>query len=237
MTGGLMTEPVLITDDAAVVLVGSGAVAAPALRRLAGLGPLVAADGGADRAAGLGLRPQLILGDMDSIADPDRFPDSRIVPMADQDSTDLEKALAAVRAPLVLGFGFLGRRFDHSLAALHALARARTGGAVLLVGKHDVVGFSRQKLDLQLAAGSRFSVWPLTEQRFVSSDGLVWPLDGLVLRPGSRVGTSNRVADAAAGQVAVRLIPADNSGYFVLTPPDGLDAMLAAARDGGFANI
>ena len=51
--------------------------------------------------------------------------------VGEQETTDLEKCLYSVEAPLFLGVGFLGGRVDHQLAAMNALVKyaGRAGGA------------------------------------------------------------------------------------------------------------
>jgi thiamine pyrophosphokinase len=107
-----------------VTLIGGGAVDSAQLARALDLAPvLVAADGGADSALAAGHVPRAVIGDMDSLsaAARDTIPAARIHPVPEQDSTDFEKALSRIRAPLVLGLGFMGPRLDHMLAVYHGL--------------------------------------------------------------------------------------------------------------------
>ena len=70
-------------------------------RRLAARAELiVAADGGANIALRLGLRPDVIIGDLDSIKPASRkaCASSLIIQVKRQDNTDLEKALDYLRA-------------------------------------------------------------------------------------------------------------------------------------------
>ena len=48
-------------------------------------------------------------------------PPERLHPIPEQDSTDFDKCLRHIAAPLVLGVGFLGGRVDHELAAFSTL--------------------------------------------------------------------------------------------------------------------
>ena len=109
-----------------ITLVGGGAPSRAALTRALAVAPhLVAADGGADAALDLGFTPDLAVGDFDSISEAARAvlgPD-RLRHDPDQESTDFDKVLAAVDAPLILGVGFSGARLDHTLAAMSTLAK------------------------------------------------------------------------------------------------------------------
>jgi thiamine pyrophosphokinase len=202
----------IIDTSAAILLVGAGPVAPVILSELATMtGEVVAADGGVNHIVAQGLTPAAIIGDGDSLDEdlrevisPDRFH-----PVSEQDTTDLEKSLARLRAPLILGLGFLDGRFDHSLAALTALVSfARQ--PVLLIGGEDACFHIPDDLTLDLPPGRRFSLYPLAALT-ARSDGLKWPLDGLDLSPLGRIATSNETTGE------VRLRP-DRSGLIGIIP-------------------
>ena len=187
--------------------------------------PVVAADGGLGTALSCGLRPQAVIGDMDSANDLDQLPDDiRQIKRSGQDNTDFEKSLDLISAPLIIGMGFLDGRFDHSLAALDALARLPHGRPVLLVGGDDVLLRLRGDFEMTLPLTSRFSVWPLGVQHFLHSQGLEWPLDDVTMAFGKRTGTSNRVNGAP-----VSITAGVGDGYVVMAPFTTFDAMLDAA--------
>ena len=141
-----------------------------------------------------GLRPQAVIGDMDSANGLGQLPvDILKIKRSGQDDTDFEKSLGVISAPLIIGIGFLDGRFDHSLAALDALARLPHDRPVLLVGGDDVLLRLRGDFEMTLPLASRFSVWPLGRQHFLRSHGLEWPLEDVTMAFGKRTGTSNRV--------------------------------------------
>ena len=151
--------------DGPVVLVGASPAVTP--ERLATIDPqwpVIAVDGGLHTALAAGITPQLVIGDMDSVDPIDLFDarkKTRVHPISEQDTTDLEKALRHVRAPAILGFGFLGKRFDHSLAALSVLARFTEMHRVMLVGSEDIVHVTSGPFKMRIDAGRRLSVWPI----------------------------------------------------------------------------
>ena len=201
--------------DSPVLALGGGSFDADALCPLLGQYPLIAADGGGDAARELGVMPAHIIGDFDSLADTSQFPQDHLIHLDAQDSTDLEKTLSCLTTPLCLGFGFLGRRFDHSLASLHALARANF--PMLLVGRYDAVLFCRGDFREMLPQGARLSIWPLSRQHFISSKGLEWALDGLEFEAGKSIGTSNRtIANKWQKPVEVAIQAGAGSGYFIM---------------------
>lgn len=181
--------------------------------------PLIAVDGGLDTAHAAGLRPSLVLGDMDSVR---RVPDDVPALQLDgQDDTDLEKALQRISAPLIIGFGFLDGRLDHVLASMHAITRLQRDIPLILVGRRDVLLRPVGDVALSLVPGTRFSVWPLGKQHFAGSSGLQWPLDELAMTQGGTIGTSNRVTSAS-----VTINAGDGKGYAVILPVAAYDAVL-----------
>ncbi len=112
--------------------------------------------------------------------------------LAEQDTTDFEKCLYATEAPFHVGVGFTGGRVDHFLAVLHGMLR-RPDRTVLLLGEADAMALlpPGRGVGLHLEPGARVSVFPLRPVVGVRSRGLRWPVDGLRMAPGERVGTSN----------------------------------------------
>ena len=101
-----------------VTLIGGGPVPRADLDAALRLAPVIAAaDRGADIALGFGLMPGAVWGDLDSISEAARkaIPRERLHLVAEQESTDFEKCLARIQAPLVLAIGFSGGRQDHFL--------------------------------------------------------------------------------------------------------------------------
>ncbi len=208
-----------------ITLVGGGAVSAATLTRALAVAPhLVAADGGADAALALGFTPELAIGDFDSIRAETRQalgPD-RLRHDPDQETTDFDKALAAIEAPLVIAVGFSGKRLDHTLAAMSTLARNAHRRVILDTG-HDLVLVCPPRLALDLAADTRVSLYPLAPVRCAST-GLHWPTDALSLDPLARIGTSN----AARGPIS--LTPSAPT-LLLLVPVETLAALTSALAD------
>lgn len=209
-----------------MTLIGGGGATAASLTRALSVAPrLVAADGGADAALALGVVPDMAVGDFDSISAEARetLGVARLHHNPDQNSTDFDKALAAVPARLVMAVGFAGLRLDHTLAATATLARNPHRQVILDTG-HDLCLICPSHLTLSLPAQSRVSLFPLAPVR-CASEGLVWPTDGLDLSPTGQIGTSN----AAVGGT-VTLTP-DAPALLLLLPVEGLVALLAGLRD------
>jgi thiamine pyrophosphokinase len=209
----------IVQSDGAVTLLGGGALGAGDLALALSRAPvLVAADGGARHAAAAGHTPRAVIGDMDSIGSAAPLFGGRLHPIAEQDSTDFDKALRNIDAPLVLAAGFTGGRLDHELAAFHVLA-ARPDRRCVLIGAESVVFLCPPEITLDLSAGEPFSLFPMGEVGCISR-GLRWPTAGLAFSPAGRIGTSNE----AEGQVE---LTCDAPLMLAIAPRAALDAVIA----------
>lgn len=184
-----------------ITLVGGGPVSAAALARARALAPrIVGADSGADRLLRLGVTPEAVIGDMDSLSASARVRlADRLFPIAEQDTTDFDKALRLIAAPFVLGLGFAGARADHGLAVLNTLAR-HPDRRCFIIGARDVIFLCPPELQLDLPRGTRLSLFPMGPVQG-ESEGLRWPLSGLDFAPDGMIGTSNEVS----GPVRLRM--------------------------------
>jgi thiamine pyrophosphokinase len=161
-----------------------------------------AADSGLDTLIAWDLRPDIIVGDMDSLSDPGligRFPEAEIFrARRDKDETDTElglSALAARGADRIVLAGGGGGRLDH-LLAIRCVFERRDWGARrpvewLTAGETVYLVKEGKSLALEVEAGTTVSVFPLAGgASLMSSEGLAWPLSGLVWGPGD-YGVSN----------------------------------------------
>ncbi len=215
---------VIVQYDEPVALIGGGRVTPQDLewaRKYAK--HLVAADGGADQALGLGWVPDAVIGDFDSVSEEARtkIGSDRLFPISEQDSTDFDKCLRNVDAPLILGVGFTGRRLDHTLAAFSTLC-VRADVRCVLLSEEEVIFLAPPQIALDLAEGAAFSLYPLGVVNGTST-GLVWPIDGIEMQPDKRVGTSNRVD--ASGRVTLTV---DGARMLVILPRLWADAVITA---------
>jgi thiamine pyrophosphokinase len=204
-------------------LVGGGRLGKDDLALAMALAPtVVAVDGGAGALLAAGVLPVAVIGDMDSLpaAAAAAFAD-RLHPIAEQETTDFDKALRSTLAPLVLATGFSGGRFDHELAVLNALLR-HPDRPCIVIGAESLTFLCPPRLALTIEEGSVFSLYPLVPLR-VESEGLRWPTAGLDFRPDGMIGTSNMVT----GPVA---LTADRAGMLVILPRATLAAVAAALQ-------
>jgi thiamine pyrophosphokinase len=215
----------IVRKSTPVLLVGGGDCPEDALNVALTEGlPTVAADGGAARLLSRGLIPEAVIGDLDSLGSSalDGLPPGIVHRIEEQDSTDFDKCLRNIEAPLILGYGFLGARLDHQLAALTVLAR-RADRRCILVGREDAVMLCPPSLRLEVEPGSRLSLWPMGPVTG-RSEGLRWPIDGIGFAPGGQVGTSN----AVAGPVRLEM---DAALMALILPVGALGALRRALDD------
>ena len=176
-----------------VTLIGGARFEKSDLQRAQTLGPrIVAADGGADAALAHGLMPEAVIGDFDSISDQAKatLPDSRLNYIDDQDTTDFDKCMTSIQAPLIIGVGFSGDRQDHQLACYNTLVRC-PGQRCLLLGGTELVFLAPPNVKLDIPESTTVSLFPMGAVEGVS-EGLEWDIGGLNFAPDGRVGTSNR---------------------------------------------
>lgn len=208
-----------------VTLLGGGELAPRTVSELLTLAPnLVACDGAAAVALAMGHRPARVVGDLDSLDDTTRaaLDPATVFEIAEQDSTDFDKALRTTEAPLILGAGFTGGRLDHELACYNALVR-RADKRCILVGGADICFHAPGKLELGLDPGTRVSLFPMAAVR-VAARGFEWSFERLDLAPWGKVGTSNR-----AVAERVEIVP-EGPGLLVILPRAALRAAMAALR-------
>jgi thiamine pyrophosphokinase len=216
----------IVESSEVLTLVGGGLLPLRDLALARRRGPrLVGVDGGANRLEALGLMPQAVIGDMDSL-DPAvraRLPAAIVHEIAEQESTDFDKALRSVRAPVVLAVGFQGARIDHALAVLTSLV-THADQPCIVIGAQDIVFHAPKRLVLRLKIDDRLSLFPMA--RVTGRDkGLRWPIAGLDFAPDGRIGTSNQVIEREV------VLEMDNRGMLVILPRARLDAAISALRD------
>jgi thiamine pyrophosphokinase len=194
------------------VLVASGDPQPTDARWLADADLVVAVDGGATWLEAIGRRPDVLVGDLDSV-DPALVAvlEGAGVPIerhpTDKDASDTALGLdyarrhGASEAVIIGAFG--GRRLDHEVANLLLLAadRAALGLDVRLVrGDAQVRGTGGgERLPIEARPGSLVSLLPVGgDAEGVTTSGLRYPLIDEPLPLGSTRGLSNEVVDEDA---------------------------------------
>ncbi len=151
---------------------------------------IAAADSGVKTALRLGIEPDFVVGDMDSLTDRsllERFPPDRVfVYPTNKDETDTEIGLRMLRHRgctdiTIAGGG--GGRLDHLYAI--AMLFERSAPPARWITANEDIRLVDGSAELSGWKGSTVSVFPVGEEASqLHSHGLKWPLDGLVFRRG-----------------------------------------------------
>ena len=179
--------------DKAVIIVGKGDIHWPALRAVSSRYDIIALDGAYDQLVANQFTVSAVIGDLDSLSARDDIDTDKvtIIAIEEQDSNDFEKAIYSITAPAFLCFGLTGKRFDHTIANLHVMAKYSDSNKLIAITCDEVITIHRGDSHLEAKANALFAILPLMPITFVSSSGLAYPLDGLALAIGQMVSSSN----------------------------------------------
>ncbi|UDF31485.1 UNVERIFIED_ORG: thiamine diphosphokinase [Roseateles sp. XES5] len=204
-----MTKPAR-TDQTFVVLLGGVLSATPRLRADVAGARVVAADGGMRHAAGLGLTPELWVGDFDSTPadlvaawpDIERQP----YPVAKNETDGAIAVSVAIErgARNILLAGALGgERSDHALMhLLHAVSLEEEGFAIKLTsGEEEAWPLLPGVREIDLPKDSLFSVLGLTPLSGLFIENVRYPLADFSLPFGS----SRTISNVAEGPIRLSL--------------------------------
>jgi thiamine pyrophosphokinase len=186
----------------AVILAGGELSLRPVVEDLAKSADyIVAADSGLQHAVTLQVKPDVIVGDFDSVDSEilRQFPD---VPKKSysrhKDLLDLEIALGVVLergATHIAVLGAVGGRFDQSLASLFIATRFRREGIIMsLHGAQDIyLLLAPESRRYTLPEGQRFSLLSLSSKSVITLTNAAYPLNEFALEYGVGLGVSNEV--------------------------------------------
>jgi thiamine pyrophosphokinase len=175
---------------------------------------LLAADGGANHLYQMGIRPDMVIGDLDSI-DEDVLHELTAAEVEivqypeNKDENDLELALSAsieIGATSILIVGALGGRLDQSLASLSLLSDPLLARYQIRLDDGEQAAFfcrastmKREQVEIQGRIGDTVSLIPwggIVEG--VTTKGLQWALYSESLYPEKTRGISNVLVDKTA---------------------------------------
>lgn len=174
---------------------------------------IIAADSGYNNASRLGVRPGLLLGDLDSIDRKKLAPDElehieKIIVPAIKDDTDTQLAVDTAisrGADEIYIIGGLGGRLDHTLSSVFLLEYIADRGAdaVMTDGQSRVRVMKTAGEPVSLMIPKTFdgengfkylSVVPLTDEcEGVRISGVFYPLDGVTLKRSYSYAVSNEI--------------------------------------------
>ncbi|MDL1892202.1 thiamine diphosphokinase [Sphingobacteriales bacterium CHB3] len=158
---------------------------------------IVAADGGANVALSLGIRPDVIIGDLDSITKQTArfFSTSRLIHVSRQDNTDLEKALDFLRGietKKVAIVAATGKRLDHTLGNLSVIWNYTSSIEIRFVGDAWYAVPIDNRRTFHASTGTIISLLPFGACAGITLRGLRYPLTNASMKVGE-IGVSNVV--------------------------------------------
>lgn len=160
---------------------------------------LIAADGGYEYLREMGISPDMLIGDMDSVEHDYRNKEVKVKKLpVEKDDTDM---LAAIKEGLALGcrefviYGALGgERIDHSLANIQCLLYLHHHGAKgILYGSHDRIELlCNGRVSYPASMKGIISVFAFGKDAMgVTEQGLRYSLQGATVKVEFPIGTSN----------------------------------------------
>lgn len=162
---------------------------------------ILCADGGYDHAKAAGIKPDLLIGDLDSIAgasDPDI---EKIIYPSEKDDTDTGICLSTAlekgcRDILILGG--LGGRLDHTVSNLQLITgKSHLADRITIKDKgNSCTVLNNSSISLPRCENQYVSIFSMAENSYgVTETGVKYPLHDAVLPIGSTLGTSNEIIE------------------------------------------
>lgn len=154
---------------------------------------VICADSGYDRAMKFGIKPDIVIGDMDSVtAVPAE--ENKIIYPARKDFTDSELAVLYAKEHNygeILMFGMIGTRMDHSLANITLLKQTRGIKAVIIDANNEIY-LLEGEITVSGNVGDTVSIVPFEgDISGVTTSGLDYPLCDGTIKCGTSLGVSN----------------------------------------------
>lgn len=154
---------------------------------------VVVLDGAMDRIQKLEVKPDVVIGDMDSLSLSINDIDVEVISVDDQDSTDLEKGIE-----YLIGRGYdqinivwaTGKRLDHTVNNFTTLAKY-SEYKIVMYDDHSKAFCLPRQFSKSYPAGTSLSLFPITTAHGIVTQNLVHELNNESLELGLRSGSSN----------------------------------------------
>jgi thiamine pyrophosphokinase len=157
----------------------------------------ICADGGSNAALKMGLVPDIIIGDLDSISSSALIKfrsSSKIVQLNRQNDTDVEKCLKyaiSKNYDEALLFGSTGNRLDHTFCNLGIVVKFFPRIKISMVAENSFLKPYKGQLKLKTYPGETISIYGLDRKTKITSKGLKYKLKNITLPFGEKESTSN----------------------------------------------
>ena len=169
-----------------IVLFGNGDLPVHSVSRekLQEAATLICVDGGADKAISLGLEPDIILGDLDSIVKDEKRYQCPAIPLKDQSRNDLEKSLEwCIKQNIseIDLIGFSGGRDDQYLATMEITKKFINEIRMTLYTNFSVIYLINQYTEIQSEPGQIISIASFYPETKITTEGLKYSLNSSAL--------------------------------------------------------
>jgi thiamine pyrophosphokinase len=162
-----------------------------------GFNTVICADGGANSAMKIGITPDFIIGDLDSVNKNvlNYYKDkSVIIKYKRQNDTDVEKCLKyAIKKKYqeVILLGVTGDRLDHTICNLGIVIKFYKKIKILINSENSFLTPADKPIQLKSIKGETISLYAFSDKTKITSQGLKYKLNNTALPFGVRESTSN----------------------------------------------
>ena len=169
---------------------------------------VIAADGGYDHLMRLGIKPDLVIGDMDSLK-AERVEGETVLYPKKKDETDMYLAYVIGKKKGYSDFliyGGTGGRPDHTFANYTLLFNAKNNGDRMTVvdEKYDIFAIENERAVISERVGAELSVFAFSsDAQGVDIWGTEYTAEDITLRYDFALGVSNKITDNNAS-ISVR---------------------------------
>ena len=162
-----------------------------------GYSTIICADGGANSAKQLGITPDYIIGDLDSISAKSLTyykNKSKIIRIKRQNDTDIEKCLKfAIRKGIkeAILTGVTGDRLDHTFCNLGIVLKFFDKIGIKIIAEKSLLTAYTGNAKIKTIPSEIISIYGFNEKTKIISSGLKYPLNKVSLPFGKKESTSN----------------------------------------------
>jgi thiamine pyrophosphokinase len=158
---------------------------------------MIAADGGANFLYEMGIIPDIIIGDLDSVSEVTSQKIKKptlLIKLMRQSDTDVEKAIKYLiknKFTHVALIGVDGNRIDHLLGNLSIGLKYFKRIVINIISGKSIISFVGSSTIISTKKDDEISIFSFEENGIISSQGLKYSLDGLSLLFGQQDSISN----------------------------------------------
>lgn len=169
-----------------IVLFGNGdlPVHSYTRKKLQEAATLICVDGGADKVISSGFKPDIILGDLDSIMKDEKRYQCPVIPLKDQSKNDLEKSLEwCIKQNIseIDLIGFFGGRDDQYLVTMEITKKFINEIRMTLYTNFSIIYCVNQYTEIQSEPGQIISIISFYPETKITTEGLKYSLNSSAL--------------------------------------------------------